>query len=186
MNISVTIDVSKTIASLSRFQEQWRKSSEAAVKRTARSMMQRIVTKTLAPIDNSQAARPYIRTWRMLNGWKPAAGAVNAARGIRSLRITRSTRKDKSGPLAALDRTTAPLRGGGGNEGRFYFTQTPDSTSFEAVNDIPYALFVEDAGTWINPRENTRRPPYKIVANSVNETVPDFEKNIIAEWNEIP
>lgn len=154
--IEGTLHIDGTLASLKAVEARFRENARFAVLNTAKTMMGRIVEKTLAPAP-PPPVKYYVRTHRLVSGWQPAASFV----GISTPGITGSAK--------------------GSNEGKVELIVGEQEIVFRATNEVPYASAVEIAGTWATPFDS-RRPGYFIVLRSTNETREDFTQNLQYAW----
>ena len=160
--IRANVDITKTLTSLENQRQKFGRQAAAAVRRTAKSLVRRIVEKT-----NEDAPGPpvlyYTRTGKLMGGWSPAASFLGV---------------------------TTPNATGG--DGQFTFIETDSLIEFRAINNVRYASAVDIAGPWTTPRgplPGNRRVRaghargYQIVAEASAETKDDLAENIRLAWS---
>lgn len=142
--IIVTVNTENIIRSLTKLQAEFQRTSTNAVAEASAELVNGIVSKTLAPPPKGPPPKYYVRTWRLVHGWGPAARQFNIA----------------IPPLTPFAATVE-------DEGSSLFREGEYETTFRATNRVPYAVEVEYEGTW-GPGK-VMRGGYNIVGSSVDE-----------------
>lgn len=157
-----TLNATEFIDDLRRFGRAYQNARSRAVKAIAREGVAKIVQRTAEP--PIPHAKRYERTNRLISGWAPAGNYLGV-------------------PVPG-----AKGNAGGRDEGEIIVGDTANESSVTAVNQVPYALFVELTGTWIiPPPRQRRRAPYLMVTNTIKEleSTNAAERHLSNEWEAI-
>ena len=141
--ISFSLNVDNFVSGIQQYQQKFFAASQKAVLDTSRVFLTKVIEKT--PKPPTPTGQVYQRTGRLAGGWGPAAVFLG---GI-------------GGSSYAI------------GEGTFEWTATQDMIRFVAVNEVPYAYFVEVIGPWLLPPQAPGGPKWRggefMVTNSVAE-----------------
>ena len=141
--ISFSLNVDNFVNGIQQFRRKFFIASERAVTNASQIMLTKVIEKT--PKPPTPAGQIYIRTGRLAAGWGPAALFLGGIGG--------STR--------AI------------GEGSFDWSATENEIRFAAINEVPYAYFVEVIGPWLLPPQAPGGPTWRggeyMVTNTVAE-----------------
>ena len=141
--ITFSLHVDNFANGIQQFRQKFFDVSQRAVMNTSRTFLTKVIDKT--PKPPTPAGQVYVRTGRLAGGWGPAALFLG---GI-------------GGSSFAV------------GEGDFVWSANEDMIRFVAINEVPYAYFVEVIGPWLLPPNAAGGPTWRggeyMVTNSVAE-----------------
>ena len=157
--LTVKVNADGLIRSLANLQKDFAVTSAQAVFQTAEEATREIIFKTLSPPPIGPPAKYYLRTHRLVHGWGPAAEQFNVYIPPLS-------------PAALVSN----------DEGSMSYIENENGTYFRAENRVPYAVEVENEGTWGPGRK--MRGGYDIVGSTMREMRNEnkFPKYVSEAW----
>jgi hypothetical protein len=171
----VEFNMSEANAAINAFHAKAKAAFRLATLATAKDVVGKIVdwTKDVPGVGRTPGppAKVYKRTGSLESGWDVAANAL----GIFSPVFHPSGRPRRFFQLGNEGRGDLIVEGG---------ADDLDYYSIEAINKVRYALAIEESGTWKRPWPSRRRP-YLIVHQALDESEDEFRAHIFEEWEKI-
>lgn len=164
--LSLKVDISRYVASLDqKMKARLPVVMQKAVRSTAATLLRRIVDRT--PKPPTPSGQIYIRTGRLVAGWRPAGEKLGVSVPEQSFFPSR------------LSYYGAPPRGKDLPFPGWQEKAGPDEISFLMRNNVPYAVFVEEVG----PGFPVVGVGVHMVLFSMFDTLPDFHEEVRRAWS---